>query len=57
MNAVAAKSRLEPDWTCNLGEQAHHMVYHWNKITKKYDIVVVCEQTFFVINEKGEIRY
>ena len=33
------------------------MVYHWNKISKKFDIVVVCEQTFFIVNENGDIRY
>ena len=42
---------------CNLGEQAHHIVYHWNKISKKHDIVVVCDTTIFVINESGDIRY
>jgi len=49
--------KLHPDWVCNLGEIAHHILYHWNKITKKHDIIVVCEQTFFVVNETGHIRY
>ena len=53
-----AKQRLEPHWIANLGEQASHLVYHMNKTSKKYDVVVVGEQTFFVLNEQdGRIRY
>jgi hypothetical protein len=34
------------------------MIYHVNKTLKKNDIVVVGEQTFFIINESdGKIRY
>jgi hypothetical protein len=34
------------------------MVYHFNKISKKYDIVVVCDQTLFIVNEMGgKLRY
>ena len=34
------------------------MVYHYNKISKRHDIVVVGEQTFFILHEKdGLIRY
>eukprot|EP00347_Sterkiella_histriomuscorum_P008020 403346677 len=51
-------SRLQPDWTCNIGEQAHHLVYHDNKISKRNDIVVVGEQSFFIVQESdGNIRY
>lgn len=49
---------MEPDWLCNLGEQAYHIVYHFNKISKKNDIVVVGDQTLFIVNEHGgKIRY
>jgi hypothetical protein len=34
------------------------MIYHYNKTSRRYDIVVVCEQTFYVLNEAdGKIRY
>lgn len=49
--AVARSIKLEPTWVCNIGEQATHVVYHRNKISSKNDIVVVGEQTFFVLNE------
>lgn len=51
-------ARLEPDWVCNLGETAQHLVYHLNQISRKQDIVVIGEQTVFVLNEQeGKIRY
>jgi Bardet-Biedl syndrome 9 protein len=54
----AVSTRLEPTWVCNLGEQPSNMVYHYNKLSKKNDIVVTGEQTFFVLNEAdGRIRY
>lgn len=34
------------------------MVYHYNQISRRHDIVIVGEQTFFVLNENdGKIRY
>ncbi len=24
------EKKLDPDWLCNIGEQAHHLVYHLN---------------------------
>lgn len=34
------------------------MVYHFNKISKKQDIVVVGDQTLFIVDESnGRIRY
>lgn len=41
-----------------MGEQASHIVYHTNKVSNKNDIVVLGEQTFFILNEAdGKIRY
>lgn len=49
---------IQPDWVCNIGEQATHIVYHYNQVSRRHDIVVVGEQTFFVLNEaEGKIRY
>ena len=50
---------IQPDWVCNLGEQATHIVYHYNQVSRRHDIVVVGEQTLFVLNEgaDGKIRY
>ena len=34
------------------------MAYHYNKVSRRSDIVIVGEQTFFVLNEgDGKIRY
>jgi len=33
------------------------MVAHHNRYTNAKEIVVSCEQTIFVINDKGQIRY
>lgn len=30
---------------------------HQNRYTKTIDIVVACEQTIFILNERGTIRY
>lgn len=57
MNAGKDK-KIDPDWICNIGEQAFHMHYHKNKNTKKYDIVVVGTQTLFIVTEGGgKLRY
>jgi hypothetical protein len=34
------------------------MAYHYNKVSRRYDIVIVGEQTFYILNEAdGKIRY
>eukprot|EP00350_Pseudokeronopsis_sp_OXSARD2_P005124 CAMPEP_0170542984 /NCGR_PEP_ID=MMETSP0211-20121228/2244_1 /TAXON_ID=311385 /ORGANISM="Pseudokeronopsis sp., Strain OXSARD2" /LENGTH=202 /DNA_ID=CAMNT_0010846231 /DNA_START=150 /DNA_END=758 /DNA_ORIENTATION=- len=49
--------KLDPDWVCNVGEQVNHLQYHPNAVLQKHDIVAVGEQTFFVLNERGLIRF
>lgn len=57
VNSGKEKS-IKPDWLCNIGEQAFHMHYHKNRITKKYDVVVVGTQTLFILKEgDGSLRY
>lgn len=52
LNALAGKDKkLLPDWVCNIGEQAFHIVHHYNKNTRKNDVVVVGDQTVFILNE------
>lgn len=46
-----------PDWTCNLGEQPNFVAVHLNRYTRQYDIVVACDQTFFIANDRGLLRY
>ncbi len=33
--------KVEPDWLCSIGEQIHHIAYHFNKTLKKHDIIAV----------------
>ena len=49
---------IEPEWICNIGEQATILKLHKNNVSKRTDIVVVGEQNIFVLNEPdGRIRY
>jgi hypothetical protein len=42
LNAQANQNKkVVPNWVCNIGEQAFHMLYHKNKNTKKNDIVIL----------------
>lgn len=49
--------KIIPEWICNLGEHPNHMIPHLNRYTRQTDIVVTGENTYFILNEKGEIRY
>ena len=49
--------KLVADWITNLGEQAMHIVTHFNKYHNHQDIIVSCESTVFILTEQGEIRY
>jgi hypothetical protein len=45
-------------WVTNIGEQANQIVIHANNISQKKDLVVVGEQTIYILNESdGRIRY
>ena len=61
LNSMASQSnKIQPEWVCNIGEQAFHMIYHKNKNTgqKVNDIVVVGDQSMFIINEgTGKLKY
>lgn len=46
-----------PEWVSNIGEQAMHIVLHFNKYSSSNDIVVSCESLVLILTEKGEIRY
>ena len=49
---------MEPLWITNIGEQANQIVIHANNISQKKDLVVVGEQTIYILNESdGRIRY
>lgn len=50
-------TKLEPEWICNIGEQAMHMALHLNKYSNCYDIVISCETEIFILTEIGKIRY
>ena len=52
-----APQRIEPEWTCNLGEQPMLMVTHYNRYTETKEVLVSCEQSIFIITDKGGIRY
>ncbi len=52
-----ALTKIFPEWKCNLGEQVGCLKVHLNRYTRQHDIVVTTDQTYFIINEKGEIRY
>ena len=62
LNAQANQNKKAvPVWVCNIGEQAFHMmqvkVQSKNRQNvAKYDIVVVGDQTLFILNQ-GKIRY
>jgi len=52
------KSALQPTWTANIGEQAREMRVHFNRYLQSADIVVLGEQSFFILNEHGgKLRY
>jgi hypothetical protein len=52
------KKAVEPLWITNIGEQANQIVIHANNISQKKDLVVVGEQTIYILNESdGRIRY
>ena len=52
------KGRVEAMWVANIGEMPTQIVLHDNKISQKKDLVVVGEQTLFILNEAdGRIRY
>lgn len=46
-----------PEWTANLGEQPMHITIQANEYSNVNDIVVTCEQTWFVLTQHGQIRY
>lgn len=48
---------LQPAWIANLGEQSNHMKTHLNKYTEKYDVVVACDQSLFILTDEGTLRY
>jgi hypothetical protein len=50
-------AKIEPDWTCNLGEQPMLMNVHHNRYSDSKEVLVSGEQTFFIITDKGQIRY
>ena len=52
-----ALTKIFPEWKCNLGEQVGCLKVHLKRYTRQHDIVVTTDQTYFIINEKGEIRY
>jgi len=47
------KSKIDPTWTTNIGEQARQMRFHSNRYSRQNDIVVLGEQTLFVLVEHG----
>jgi|TARA_B110001450_G_C17517196_1_gene438980 hypothetical protein len=52
------KSALQPTWTANIGEQAREMRVHFNRYLQSADLVVLGEQSFFILNEHGgKLRY
>lgn len=55
--AQATDFRVKVEWICNLGEQPNHVAVHLNRYTRKYDLVVTGDSTFFIVDEHGQIRY
>ena len=49
--------KATPDWVVNLGENPYHMIVHNNRHSRKQDLVVTCDQSMFILTEKGKIRY
>ena len=49
---------MEPSWVTNIGEQAKQMRIHFNKYLDDNDIVVLAENTLFILSENGgKIRF
>ena len=52
------KSKMDPSWVTNIGEQAKQMRLHYNKYLEENDIVVLAENTLFILTENGgKIRF
>lgn len=50
--------KVKPAWICNIGEQARHIQIRFNKYTQQTDVVVLGENSLFILNENsGKIRY
>jgi Bardet-Biedl syndrome 9 protein len=57
-NKEKDKIKIKPAWICNIGEQARHIQIHFNKYTQQSDVVVLGENSLFILNENsGSIRY
>lgn len=40
-----------------MGESVGNLRIHLNRYTRQHDICVTCDSTYFIVNDKGEIRY
>mmetsp|Transcript_26517 Transcript_26517/g.40495 ORF Transcript_26517/g.40495 Transcript_26517/m.40495 type:complete len:91 (+) Transcript_26517:196-468(+) len=49
---------MEPEWRTNIGEQARQIMLHTNRYSQSVDVVILSEQTLFIMQEHGgTIRY
>lgn len=54
----AKKAKMEAKWVTCIGESARQMELHINRYTKQCDVVVLGEQSLFILTEHGgQIRY
>lgn len=45
------KLKIETEWVCNIGEQARQIRMHFNKYTQLFDVVVLGENSLFILND------
>lgn len=52
------KALIQPSWVANIGEQARQIRLHLNIYLQHHDIVVLGEQSLFILSEHGgKLRY